>query len=418
MMELHPTLRPLNSRNLEWAKAKLFDRCIYASAGKMWCSECGEEWAGEVQVSDRPMVCPKCGARMMLKKSRRTKDAARYYFTVLDAVEEWQVVRHYLISRNAWKGARTQYQFYEAVQIWVDSDGHEVIVSRQRMGLMGYRDAWIPTSPMSVRCRGPYSDPYRISADIAPHGKIAEFVQRNGYSRRCIGMPADVIIKALLLRSTMETLAKMGQHRLLAHLVYRGEMATLRYWPSIKVANRHGYKVKDADLWCDYIDNLKAIGRDLRNPKFICPRNLSKAHDEVLAIVRKREDSARRRKVAQLAKEANERYKARWGALLAMPLSIGNLTARPLQDVEEFYDEGRAMSHCVYDNGYYNKEKSIIYSVMTADGKRQATVEYDVERGEVLQCRGKANTKPERYDDIMAMFNANKNKIDKAINRC
>ena len=417
-MELHATLRQLSNRNLEWAKAKLFDRCIYASAGKMWCSECGKEWAGEPMVHDVERICPKCGARMVLKKLRRTKDAARYYFTVLDAVEEWQVVRHYLISRNAWKGARAQYQFFEAVQIWVDSDGHEVIASRQRMGLMGYSDAWIPTSQMSVRCRPPYSDPYRISADIAPHGKIATFVKRNGYSRRCIGMPADVIIKALLLRPTMETLAKMGQYRLLAHLVYRGEMATLRYWPSIKVANRHGYKVKDADLWCDYIDNLKTIGRDIRNPKFICPKNLNKAHDEVLAIVRKREDAARRRKVAQLAKEANERYKARWGVLLSMSLSIGNLTARPLQDVEEFYDEGRAMSHCVYNNGYYDKEKSIIYSVMTADGKRQATVEYDVERGEVLQCRGKANTKPARFADIMAMFNAYKNKIDKAINRC
>jgi hypothetical protein len=51
-----------------------------------------------------------------------------------------------------------------------------------------------------------------------------------------------------------------------------------------------------------------------------------------------------------------------------------------------------------------------------AEDERLATVEYDISSGKVLQCRGKSNTKPERYDDILAMFSANGLKISKMLN--
>ena len=74
------------------------------------------------------------------------------------------------------------------------------------------------------------------------------------------------------------------------------------------------------------------------------------------------------------------------------------------------------MSHCVYTNHYYRNEDSVVFTVRDVDDHRLATVEYDIERSEVLQCRGKANTKPARYDDILAMFAANSSKINKVLN--
>ncbi len=416
-MELHPTLRELSHRNLEWAKSKLFERYIYANGGEMWCSECGESWAGEPWVYERPYMCPKCAQTLTLKKSRKQKcDGERYYFTVLDTCKEWQVVRHYIICRSARRGTKAYYDIAEVVQIWIDDDGHEVILSSPRRGLCGYYDAWITWAPMGVRYRGSYGpDCYNINAPIAPSAKLTERVKRNGYTRRLHGLSADTLIKALLTEPRVETMTKAGQYSLVAFFCGYG-VVTEKYWPAIKIAMRNGYKVTDASLWRDYINDCIRLGRDIRNKVYVCPRNLAKAHDATRAIIAKIEAAERKRKCALEAIEENKKYQERWAALLSLRLQFGNLTARMLRNVEEFYEEGEEQRHCVYHNRYYSRSESAIFTVRNADGKREATVEYDIERGEVVQCRGKANTKPKRYTDIMAMFSANKVIINKKLN--
>ena len=60
-----------------------------------------------------------------------------------------------------------------------------------------------------------------------------------------------------------------------------------KYWPAIKIAKRHGFKVSkriDLRMYFDYLEMSDAIGRDLRSPKYLCPANLKKAHDEVMKI--------------------------------------------------------------------------------------------------------------------------------------
>ena len=418
VLELHPRLKDISPRNLAWAKDRLFDKHIYACNGRMWCTECGGIWAGEPHVSDVKYVCPKCGIHGHLKKSRKTKcSGERYYFTVLDTCREWQVVRHYVIDRCYRIGHSASYEWYEAVQVWIDQQGREVIMARPRRGLTGYYDAWIPSAPMGIRYRYSGYRAYYINAPVAIGVKLLPIVKRNGYTRRCSELSADAQIKAVLSTPRLETLAKSGQFALFGHFWDKCEATLDRYWPSIRIAIRNGYKVKDATLWRDTIDNLIKLGKDIRNVENVCPPNLELLHDKLEDIIdrkRAKEDEKRR---AQEARAASEEYRARMGDILALDLRLGNISARPLQTVMEFYEEGEAMSHCVYRNAYYNEKDSIIFTVRDDDGHRLATVEYSISRGEVLQCRGRHNSKPQRYKDIIRMFDTCRLNIERFTNR-
>lgn len=414
--DLHRTLRELSSRNLEWAKRKFFDKHIYVMGERCWCSECGYVWRDSAVVTNSSHTCPKCGIMRHAKKSQKRREASRYYFTTLSTCRGWQVVRHYLICRTASIDRPAYYEVDEVVQIWIDELGREVVMARPRRGLCGYYDAWIPHAPMAIRIRPTYGpDPFDINAHVAPGGEVTSRLKRNGYRRDCTQRSADVMMKGLLLRPRIETLIKAGQRALADHFVEMSEDTLQKYWPSMRMAIRNGYIVRDAAIWRDMIDALAAMGKDILNAKYVCPANLIKAHDAYVAAKRRVEAKEAARKVAEEQQEASARYKDRWGKMLSLCLQLGNIQARPLQDVADFYEEGEVMSHCVYTNRYYDKDNSVIFRVTSSTGRRLATVEYDISRARVLQCRGRANSKPDRYQDIIRLFDANVTKIAKYV---
>lgn len=411
---IHHLLPPITAAQVAWAKKRLFTHRVYATKGTMWCTECGQHWAGEPQVTGKKYICPKCGAVMVLEKSRKRKEKESIYFTILSVCREWQVVRHYIISRHCAVGHAAYYQWYECVQIWIDDTGHEVIVARPRNVMGFYYDDWRPNEPMSFKQRGcTYGDPYNIWAKIAPGGSITRRLRRNGYTRSCDVMPVDELMRLLLRDNRAETLIKQGQYKLLGEL--RHKMSAYNdYKPAINVMVRNGYRVSDVKLWLDYIDLLLYFKFDIHNAHYVCPARLKAEHDRLSVRRHKIEAAARRKAEAARLKEEQAAYVARVQSYLSLSLSLGNITARVLRSVEEFEAEGTAMSHCVFSNRYYNHPESLIFTVRDAEDQRIATVEVNVDRMEVVQCRGRCNSKPKRYADIIRMFECGMSKIQAA----
>mgnify|MGYP003170037295 CR=1 FL=1 len=58
-----------------------------------------------------------------------------------------------------------------------------------------------------------------------------------------------------------------------------------KYWNTIKIAKRNGYKFKDVGMWFDYIKMLEQMGRDINSPTLIAPKDLKTAHDIYVAKV-------------------------------------------------------------------------------------------------------------------------------------
>ena len=75
--------------------------------------------------------------------------------------------------------------------------------------------------------------------------------------------------------------------------------------------------------------------------------------------------------------------------------------------IQEFADEGKAMHHCVFSNGYYKKTDSLILSAKDLDGHRVETIEVSISEGKVLQSHGVNNLFTKRHEYIVDLVTKN-----------
>jgi len=113
--------------------------------------------------------------------------------------------------------------------------------------------------------------------------------------------------------------------------------------------------------------------------------------------------------------KARAGYTKRWGMLLTLSLTSENLSIRPLQSVDEFAEEGNAMHHCVFANAYYESNSSLILSAKDAKGDRLATIEYDVKRGSIMQCRAACNQVPKRDAEIRQLITSHRSDFERML---
>lgn len=109
--------------------------------------------------------------------------------------------------------------------------------------------------------------------------------------------------------------------------------------------------------------------------------------------------------------EAAQHYPEHMGKMLTIDLTSTNLTIRPLQSVDEFKEEAEHMHHCVYRMGYWNyftHPSSLILSAKDDNGKRLATIEYNMASNTIVQCRAACNAVPERDKEIRKLITDNK----------
>ena len=199
------------------------------------------------------------------------------------------------------------------------------------------------------------------------------------------------------------------------------------------VARRHGYEY-DTPLWKEYVDLLMFHGMDIRNPQNICPQDLQLAFN-ALALAKERiieRDAldvarANRDMMARQAEKdrinlanlisadslQNINYQKKMGKFFNLTISGGGLIIKPLQSVEEFYNEGTEMHHCVFSMGYYKKFTSLILSIKDEQGNRKATAEIDLNTMEIRQCYAAYDSKPARESEMREIIKENMPMIKK-----
>lgn len=128
-----------------------------------------------------------------------------------------------------------------------------------------------------------------------------------------------------------------------------------KYWQSIRICIRNGYKIKDATLWCDYIDFLRFFDKDLYNAKYVCPTDLKAEHDRYMLKKAKADTQAELEK--QLEKEAE--FKAIKAKFFGLIFSDGQISVRVLESVQEIIAEGQAMHHYAQ----YTVMHSVTYNI-------------------------------------------------------
>ena len=406
VMEQSKHLRPITKQQIKWAFRECISHFAYRlPKGRTVCMDCGHSWV--MNKHRETCTCPHCRAKLQVQTTRARKHKEQHYFTILTTSGNYQVLRMCLLIVGMEKGCKASSYTIEIGQYWWNAQGRKTIVAVQRV-LGRYIDTFSYCSPMAVRND---NEAYRhISySQIYPKFKATEALRRNGFKNDFHDIAPTVLIPALLSDSRAETLIKAGRTE---HLKYflDNSRAFDACWQSYKVATRNGYDIEDISIWCDYVDMLRRLGKDIHSPKYVCPTDLHREHDRrqhELRRQREREEKEKRRKKAM---EDERRFHELKSKFFGIRFTDGTIQVHVLESVQEHLEEGTAMHHCVFSNEYYLKENSLILSA-TIEGRRIETIEVNLDTLKVVQSRGVCNKNTEYHDQIVSLVNANRKLI-------
>lgn len=216
-----------------------------------------------------------------------------------------------------------------------------------------------------------------------------------------------------------ETYQKLGYGGILNYLSVNHKLLPSYMMRPIKVMMHHKYQPTSMSKWIRAMQIKHQLHRDICNKEGVCIDDLDTAYNHLvdkyddLLLARKRKAEIARvikevEQQKQIGRDPNKDYIKRVKKYLGIVIASRCCTITPLQSVNEFYEEAQDMHHCVYAMQYYKKKDTLILSVKDKGGNRIATVEYDYMSNEIRQCRGKYNSVPPMYDEIIKIIKRNK----------
>lgn len=334
---------------------------------------------------------------------RRHQDGYTEYFAIYERKKDWQVIRMFMY--RSWPKKREK--LHEPLRYWIRKDGVSVVESKNRQCLGNYYiDSWCIDSELAIRSVGGNRDVRLICADHVRINSLLPELKRMGFHANniCVKnfMPFH-LVTGLLKNNRLETFFKLHQTWLTWKFYYHDDL-TENLWQSIRVALRHGYTFNDKQEindWCDMIEDLEYLGLDTRNPHYICPADLRKAHQHW-------NEKARMKRILEQYREGALAYEPTFHEtrkqFFDMVLTDGEISIKVIPTAMDIVIEGVKMHHCV--SGYYNRKNSLILSA-TINGKRVETIEVSLKTYELIQSRGLQNDETKYHDRIVALVEKN-----------
>lgn len=411
VVELSKQLPSLTQTQKDWAYRHCFEHIGRRTAkGIISCTECGYEWKDK-DVSGKS-ICPYCGTKLNVTDTKKRTFGWNEYYGIITTFQGYQVLRYFFISAHFRAGEKAQYICNEVVQRWIAPDGKHSTLARLRGMSSMYYDLWNMCSPLEIRT--PHRAHHIYPAQYYPRPRVIPELKRNGFTGDYCDLHPFEMFHTLLSDSRAETLLKAGQTQMFKYLATTSYRNIDTYWASIRICIRNGYKITDPSVWCDYVDSLAHFGKDIHNPKYVCPENLTTEHDRYMHKHREERRRTELEKNRQKAAQEENRYKEMKAKFFGIAFTDGTIQVRVLESVQEFMEEGDEMRHCVFDSAYYLKENSLILSA-TINGQRIETIEVALDTMHVVQSRGVRNASTEYHNRIVNLVNKNKNLIHSRI---
>ena len=405
VLALSGQLRPLTPSQKKWAFDSTISHYGYRlKSGMCTCMKCGHEWQ---ENSNGKCHCPECYSIIEIKDAKERVIRDKSYFNVITTIEGYQVIRMFLMIVEMRKGMKAKPAFLEIGSYWIDYKGNTTIIGLQRT-LGRYIDTFAFGSPLEIRSD---NDAFRSIAGeyVYPKVKVTDTIRRNGFKTSTYQIHPVTLFQQLLTNPNAETLMKANDIKMLRYLCHHPADVE-RYWNTIKIAKRTGYKFSDIGMWIDYIKMLERMGKDINSPSLIAPKDLKTAHDiyvEKVNRLRAKERMLADRKRAEEDKATFEELKGRY---IGLAMTDGTINLHTLDSIAEYYEQGESQHICVGSARYFLKADTLVFTA-TMDGKTIATVEISLNDYSILQCRAFANDICKYTEQIADIINANKKLI-------
>ncbi len=407
--ELSKQLPAITQTQKKWAYRHCFEHIAKKSSkGIFTCLECAHEWADKKHTGETA-VCPHCGETLHVNNTRKRVFKQTEYLSLVTTFKGFQVLRFFYMDVYRKQGKEALYFCSEVVQRWINPKGKFATMARLRP-MCCWHDTWQFGSNLEIR---PDKELYDIlPSAVYPRQKTLPEIKRNGFEGKFHNLTPFEMFHSILTDNRAETLLKAGQTELLRHFVRREFRNFEDCWASVRICIRNGYFVEDSSMWCDYVDMLRRLGKDVHSPKYVCPIDLKAEHDRRQAEIRRKREKEERERKRKRAMEEEERFRELKSKFFGISFSDGTILVHVLESVHEHLEEGANLHHCVFDSGYHLKPQSLILSA-TIDGKRIETIEVSLDTMKVVQCRGLCNQNTEYHDRIIGLVNKNAHLIRK-----
>lgn len=427
VLEMSKHLKPLTQKEKDYAQSIFPESGYYKKNGEVWCHCCGHienQLPGSLDIDLEVGYQCHCLKHLILEYEPRKErlDEAKYY-SVVHTYNKWQVIRTFDVHRVNRKNYPTEYSINEVYQNWISPDGEEVIISKRYS--RGYNFfSWYYETEYTVRhhnasCNGYYAfdDVFDVRGNnFYPKYKITKKLHKYGWCKALEKLPWVSVVecmKTLIISLHAETVVKQGQYDVFLYMVRNG-VDKLQYMPSLNICHRNKYMISDASIYFDMLSFLEATGKDIRNPKYICPKDLYKAHEVALAAYSKIREKVEAEKDRKRALSENAAYVKDKEKFFGIVITDGELLIQVLKSVTEFFEEGESMHHCVFANEYYKKKDSLILSAKV-DGERMETIEVNLKTFSIVQSRAAFNKSSEYHAKIIELMNKNMNLIRQCV---
>lgn len=400
----------------DYAVEKCLDHVGYMTKSRVICMDCGERFS-PCLVHRKRTVCPHCNSKLKIQEIMKRSLDQQGCISIAEIVGPYQLIRNFEVRSSHKDGHAAMYSCREVSQDWIGEDGKRTIVARQRF-VNFHSVSWIGDLEIrSIPSRGSWryagANKYDVLQDAwHPGSKFKERYSMYGINTRMRGISFVEAIEILPNEPRAETLLKAKQFGLLRHFANGQRWIVAQYWNSVKIVIRNKYKIENVRDWGDYLRLLDFFGKDLRNAYYVCPKNLKKEHDRYVAKKRRHDEKMRLEEKRRKAAENEAEYRKFIGRFEGVSIKSGNLTVEPLKTVGEFMAEGDEMRHCVFESEYFKRINSLVLSAKVG-GKRVETVEFSLDKAQVVQSRGRFNENSEHHDRIVRLVNRNATKIMK-----
>lgn len=416
---LSSSLAPIKPEMCAWAEKNIFLNWGVLSRGKFYCLQCAHSWKPDnVSSCSKFTNCTACKGKLKIQSYNQVHFKEIEYFSVLETCAGYQVVRIIIAYKHMKKNFTPTYFCKEVMQHWISQNGEVRSLSISTNVFSNTIDAWKFYSPLEIRPKDfsrnakYYINPYKVYPNI----KVLPLLKRNGFKNSVYNIAPHLLFSSLLTDSTAETLLKAKQQILLQYYLGASRQRVKQNWQAVKTVIRNNYKITDVPIWEDYLELLRYFKKDLSCPTYVCPENLSIAHDH---LVQKKRELLRKKKLQDLRLEiekAQKRYTSDKKRFFGLVFQKDGLCVSVIENVRDFMQEGDDLGHCVFTNEYYDKKDSLILSAKVADQSVE-TIEISLSRMEILQCRGFKNKPSKHHKEILSLLSQNLYRIKERLQK-
>jgi hypothetical protein len=402
-----PKISFVKCRDACFPKGIILFRKLKSGKKHYRCTNCGSD----IEIDHKcwkTAICPICKKKSDIEIDYTKKWDFSSYDNCLfiEAHEGYQFVRYFNIGRRSFGRGSMRYFGSEIMRYIFAPDGS--IYFMRKNTISDYRNGWSFNYSTPLTFRGADYDKFQFDSHIIGKPTLTPIFKYLKLSSKISGFLIDWMVEMMTPqdgnKTILETLAESKQWDAIPLFLVRRSPED--YKKQIFLAIRSKWKITEE--WLDEIDDIRALHLDDKSPKYLFPANLATAHKNHERKIHRIRDEKFERKMLTDALKFEKKYESDHKGLLGHSIIRAPFEIIPLRTIKDFFNEGIAMSHCVFRNEYYKNKDSLVLSVRNSKShERIETVEISIRGRYIIQHFGYADsTKGEFHTKIAEVVSA------------